>query len=359
MVNKNHYTFKKTVNISFDTMKEWVGNIFTASGLNEVDSSLVADSLVTADARGVYSHGVLRVSLYTKRILKRTINTSGKPEIKRSHLGTAVIEGNNCMGQVVGDYSMRLAIDKAKQHGISFITARGSNHYGTCAYYAMMALEEGMIGFTTTIGGGNLMAPWGGTDARIGNNPFGIAIPAFNHYPVVLDMAQSVVAKGKIVMATKTKTPIPEEWAFDKHGVPTTNADEAMEGTIRPIADYKGYGIATVMGMISSVISNASIGSSLMDVYEDFSGGLNKGHVFGAIDIKCMTEPLEFRKRMDREIDFIKNSPKAQGVESIYLPGEPEYISYALQKRNGIEYPIEIIEEIKQISGNFGVPSPL
>jgi LDH2 family malate/lactate/ureidoglycolate dehydrogenase len=215
-----------------------------------------------------------------------------------------------------------------------------------------------MIGFSTSIGGGNLMAPWGGTDARVGNNPFGVAIPALKRYPVVLDMAQSVVAKGKIVMASKTGMPIPDNWAFDGNGRPTTDAREGIHGTVRPIADYKGYGIATVVGLLSSVISNAAIGASLKDVYEDFSGGLNKGQLFMAVDISRMGDVLAFKQRMDREIDFIKASPKAPGVEEIYLPGEMEWQAWDKAMRDGIDYPVEVLAEICSISERLGVPVP-
>jgi LDH2 family malate/lactate/ureidoglycolate dehydrogenase len=337
-------------------MSEWTSRIFQADGLSKEDADLVADTLVTADARGVYSHGVLRISLYTMRIERGCVDVRARPEILSASLGTAVVEGNNAMGQSVGVFAMKAALEKAKEHGVSFVTARGSNHYGTCAYYAMMALPENMIGFSASIGGGNLMAPWGGTDARVGNNPFGVAIPALERYPVVLDMAQSVVAKGKIVMADKTQTPIPADWAFDRNGLPTTDAREGVRGTVRPIADYKGYGIATVIGMLSSVICNAAIGASLKDVYENFSGGLNKGQLFMAVDISRMSNVLEFKKRMDRDIDFIKASPKAPGVEEIYLPGEMEWQAWDASMRDGIHYPVEVIREIRSISERLGVP---
>jgi LDH2 family malate/lactate/ureidoglycolate dehydrogenase len=193
----------------------------------------------------------------------------------------------------------------------------------------------------------------------VGNNPFAVAIPAGKHYPVVLDMAQTVVAKGKIIMATKTGNPIPPEWAFDKYGSVTTDAKMAAEGTLRPIADYKGYGIAVVIGLLSSVISNADIGASLINVYTNFSRGMNKGHLFAAVDLKCMTDVAEFKKRMDREIDYIKGSSKAPETEEIYLPGELEWLSWDRQVREGIIYPIEVINEIKDISTSLGVAIPV
>jgi len=354
----SHYHFNQTLVIPFDDAYQWISDIFHATGLSEADAKLVAHSLVMADARGVYSHGILRTSIYTKRILRGCVDTSAVPTIVHDCNATAVVDGHNAMGQSVGDFSMKLAIEKAKKYGIAFVTARGSNHYGTCAYYAMQALEHNMIGISSTIGGGNLMAPWGGTDARVGNNPLGIAIPAGQHYPVVLDMAQSVVAKGKIVMATKTHSPIPSEWAFDPQGRPTTDPEQAMHGTVRPIADYKGSGIAIIVSLLSSVISGAAIGATLKDVYEDFSGGLNKGQMFAAIDLSQMTDVNAFKERMDCEIDFIKASPVAEESAGIFLPGEPEFLNYKRQIKEGITYPVEVICEIAEIGKSLNIPTP-
>lgn len=358
MANQEHYHFNETMQIPYQIITDWTSKIFQATGLNKEDADLVADSLVMADARGVYSHGVLRIAIYTERILKKCVNTSARPELIVDNGATGIVDGYNAMGQVVGNYAMHVAMEKAEKHGVSFVTARGSNHYGTCAYYAMMALKKDMIGFSATIGGGNLMAPWGGSDPRVGNNPFGIAIPALNHDPVVLDMAQSIVAKGKIVMASKTKSSIPDNWAFDRDGVPTTDPNEAINGTLRPIADYKGSGIAVVIGMLSSVISDAAIGANLKDVYKDFTGGLNKGQMFLAVDLKHMTDVEAFKKRMDREIDFVKASPTAKGTNEVYLPGEPEYVNYRQQMQDGIKYPLEVIDNIRTISSNLGVAAP-
>ena len=358
MNNTSHYHFNQTITVPFEEMKAWISDIFRAEGLKGGEAELVADSLVDADARSVYSHGIQRVKLYTKRIMSDCINREGRPVIVVDRDATAVVDGDNAMGQTVGKLCLELAIQKARQYGVSFVTARGSNHYGRCAYYTRMTLEYDMIGFSATIGGGNLMAPWGGTDSRVGNNPYSYAIPAFNHYPVVLDMAMSVVAKGKVDVASKTHSPIPDTWALDQNGLPTTDAEEALKGSLRPIADYKGSGMAIVIGMLCSVISNGAIGPTLKRVYGDFDGGLNKGQLFMAVDISRMTDVQAFKERMDRQIDFIKASPVAANTEEVYLPGELEYRSFDRQMKDGIVYPVEIIREIREIAGEFKVADP-
>lgn len=359
MNNKSHYHFSQTITASYKDMKDWVTKIFQAVNLSERNAELVADSLVDADARGVYSHGTQRVKIYTTRILKDCINVKGKPHIIIDKDATAIVDGDNAMGQVIGVYSMQLAIEKAKKYGVSFVAAKGSNHYGRCAYYSRMALEYDMVGFSTTIGGGNLMAPWGGTSAKVGNNPFSIAMPAKNCYPVVLDMAQSVVAKGKIEMALKTGASIPSEWALDKNGNPTTDPAEAINGSVRPVADYKGSGIAIMVGLMSSVICDAAVGPTLKNVYKDFDGGLNKGQLFMAIDIGHMTDVDAYKERMDQQIDFIKSAPLAAGADAIYLPGEIEYRHFDRQFKEGITYAVEIIHELAAISENVGVELPV
>ncbi|KAF7962413.1 hypothetical protein AWV80_22275 [Cupriavidus sp. UYMU48A] len=245
--------------------------------------------------------------LYVKRIEKGAVNPKAKPELVRERGALALVDGHNGAGQVVSHFAMQKAIELAERHGISFVTARGSNHYGAAAFYSMMALPKDMVGFSSSIGGGNLMPVYGGAERRIGNNPFSFAFPALKHAAVVLDMAQSVVAKGKIMMAGKTNSQIPAEWALDANGVPTTDPVAATEGFLRTMGDYKGSGLSVVIGMLSSMISGAAIGPTLKDVYEDFTP-LNKGHTFCAIRLDFLVEPEEFKRNMDVQIEFIKQS---------------------------------------------------
>lgn len=358
MKQQSHYHFNETTTLSFDDAKNWISDVFRAAGLREQESNLVADSLVDADARGVYSHGIQRVKLYSKRIETGCINKNGNPKILICNDATAVVDGDDAMGQTVGVFSMKLAIELAKKYGISFVVANHSNHYGRCAYYTRMALEQNMIGYSSSIGGGNLMAPWGGSDSRIGNNPFSIAIPAGKHYPIVLDTALSVVAKGKVDVAAKTHSPIPDTWAFDKNGNPTTDAAAALEGSLRPIADYKGSGISIIVSLLSSAISNAAIGPDLKTIYKDFSGSLNKGHCFIAVDLKRLTDVEEFKKRVDAQIEFIKASPTTPYADEVFLPGEMEWKAYEKQRREGIIYPVEVIKEIAVIADRLQIKRP-
>lgn len=298
------------IKVPFDAIFRWVQEIFEKAGMSEEDAWLTTNNLVMADVRTVYSHGVMRVPVYYKRLKTGVTNPTGKPRIAKDFGATAIVTGDNAMGQVVGVYAMKIAIEKAKKFGIGFVSVGQSNHYGAAAHFSMMALSEDMIGITGTIGSTRNMAPWGGVEPLLGNNPFSVAIPSLKYDPIVLDMANSVVARGKIVMAMKTKQPIPETWAFGTDGKPTTDPVEAYWGTIRPVGDHKGYGLTVVTGLISALLSNSTFGKSVTDLYEEFETPQNVGHYMQAIDISAFTNPTAFKNNVDRFIEEIKGSKR-------------------------------------------------
>lgn len=345
------------VKISYADISEWVKDIFVHCGMDDEDAQLSMDNLVTADLRGVYSHGVMRVPIYAKRMRIGVTSPTAKPEILREVGATALMDGKNAMGQVAGYHAMKMAMDKAKEHGVGFVSMRGSNHYGASAYFSMMALPEDMIGITGTVGGTLIMAPWGGTDPLLGNNPFSTAIPALHKDPIVLDMAQSVVARGKIVMAMKTNQPIPETWALAPDGTPTTDPVEAYKGTVRPVGDYKGYGLTLMNGLISGLLNNSAFGTEITDLYEEFTTPQNVGHFMQAINISTFIDPTEFKARVDEVIDLMHNSHKAPGVNEILVPGELEARRLRMQREEGIEYPLVVMHELNALSSELGVVS--
>lgn len=349
------YIFNEKRVVPFDAMRDWVQRVFMACGMNREDAFLCADSLVMADARGVYSHGCVRVPVYYSRFVRGGTSVAARPEVVREMGATALVDGHNAMGQVVSDFAMKLAIKKGKQYGTAAVSVTGSNHQGACAYFAMQAARENMIGFSWTINCGNVMAPWGGADAQLGNNPFGIAIPCGKHAPIVLDMATSVVAKGKIELARKTKTPIPITWALDKNGEPTTDPEEAYWGTVRPFGDYKGVGLSFVNAMISAVLSDSHFGETMTDLAENPEIPNCTGHLLQVVDIAAITDVDEFKARMDAAVDYIKAGRKAKNTQELFVPGELEDRMMKKQLEEGITYPVEVISDIQDIAGNLGV----
>ena len=349
------YTFNEQMMVKFDSMLGWMTAIFKAAGMNGKDAHNCAHHLVMADARGVYSHGCMRMGVYCGRLIDGGTNPKGQPKIVKRKGCTILVDGDNAMGPVVGIFAMKAAIKLAKKFGSATASVFGSNHIGACAYYVMMAADADMIGFSWTVGAANLMAPWGGRDPRLGNNPLGIAVPCEGKPHVVIDMAQSVVARGKIVMARKTRTPIPDTWALGNDGKPTTDPEAALLGTLQPVGGYKGYGMAFMTGIITTSLSGAAFGPHIMDIYGRPDATQNAGHLFQVIDISALGTPEDFKNRVHDAVMYMKEAQRADGVKEILVPGEAEAQNFERQLRDGISYPAEVIEELRKLSQKFGV----
>ncbi len=353
------YVFKEKKMVTVNQAVDFEKALYLSAGMNLKDALCIAEVLVEADARGVYSHGIQRNSLYLNRFARGGNDPTARPKTVKQFGATALVDGCNAMGMVVGEYAMNLAIDLAKKHGTSAVSTTGSNHFGTCAHYLKMATDADMIAFVWTINCVNIMAPWGGTERQLGNNPFGIGAPCYKRPPVILDMATSVVARGKIVMARKTHTPIPDTWALDVKGNKTTDAEAAYWGTVQPFATYKGYGITFMNAVISAILNNSNFGPNMIDLYEEPEKIQNSGHLFQCIDINAIDDLDAFKKRMDFAIDYIKNGKKATGVKEIFVPGEIEANNWQESLEKGIVYPIEIIQEANQLAEKYGIAERL
>jgi LDH2 family malate/lactate/ureidoglycolate dehydrogenase len=352
---ERHYNFEMDMVIPYGVMTEWAAKIFSALGMSDKDSILIADTLVVSDCRGVYSHGIMRIPLYGKRILAGGTNPKTKITILRDFGANTLIDGNNSMGQPVDSFAMRHAIEKAKIFGSATVSVTGSNHSGAIAYYPMMAIPDDCIAFCTSVAGGNVFAPWGGTDPRLGHSPFSYMIPAGKYDPMVFDMAFSIVANGKVMLARQHNVPIPDTWGFDPSGKPTTSADDVYNGTLAPIGGYKGYGMSLGLELLASALPGSAFGKSQGDFYRKPDVPQNLGQFIHVIDIKSITDVDDFKKRIDDEIDYLKASPLAVGAEEIMYPGEPEWRNYKHQKEKGIKYSPVSIEEIRQFGISVGV----
>jgi LDH2 family malate/lactate/ureidoglycolate dehydrogenase len=317
---------------------------------------LITDSLVEADLRGVHSHGVIRLPIYVQRLEAGVFNPRPSIRLVRETRTTAVMDGDNGMGQLVCRRAMELAIAKAADGDPAWVGVRNSNHNGTESYFAQMAIEKDMIGFCFTIGGINHVIPWGGAEGMLGNNPFAIALPAAEELPVILDMACSVAARGKVNVAAARGEPIPEGWCTDSAGRPTTDAYEALKGFVLPIAGPKGYALATTIGMLSTMLSGGAFGRDVTHLYDDFERPQNIGHLVGVLPIVSFVEVDEFKRRMDKGIREIKGARKRPGVAEIFLPGEREHRTLVERRKSGIPLADGTIDELQVLSAKFGAP---
>ena len=351
--------YVQTVTVSQEQLRPFVVEIFSRCGLAAEDAATVAGHLVEADLRGVHTHGVLRVEQYVWRLRNGAMNPRPVIQIVQETLGTALIDGDGGPGQVAGVRAMSTAIEKARATGVGYVGVRASDHVGTCSYYAEMALAHDMIGFASTVGGFNLMAPWGGTSPLLGSNPFALAVPAGQQYPVVLDMACTAALTFAIARAAQAGNAIPSTWAHDRYGEPTTDASAAMEGLVQPIGGHKGSGLALVIGLLSGVLNGAAFGTEVGVYPGKNDGPRNTGSSFLAIDVSAFMAPAAFRAKVDAAIAEMRSSELARGVERIYMPGEIERLRRVDRVKSGIPIDSRVWESLSAISRELDVAMPI
>jgi LDH2 family malate/lactate/ureidoglycolate dehydrogenase len=345
--------------INHKALGEWAKNIFMKVGVSASDADIITKSLISANLRGVDTHGVTRMmGVYVKRIRVGVMNPVPRFEIVREKASTALIDCHNSIGQLGAHLAMQKTIEKAKKTGTAFVATTHSNHYGAAAYWTMMALEHGMIGFSA-VNAPAAVAPTGGREALFGTNPFAVAVPAGKDIPFVLDMATTLVARGRIVLYAKQGKELQPGWAFDAMGRPTTDPQVALKGLLAPMGGYKGYGIAFAVDILSGILTGSNFGRHFPGMLaENLEKPTDVGGVFGAIDIESFMDLSEFNARMEQAFTEVRNCVKADGVEKIYTPGEIEHNTTRERLQSGIPLPEEIHREYVALGKELGVPFP-
>ncbi|MDO3606397.1 Ldh family oxidoreductase [Ralstonia pseudosolanacearum] len=296
--------------------------VLESLGVPSADAHLLADSLVVAELWGHSSHGMLRLPWYVDRLRSGVMTSVSKPEIVMDGGAITVMDGHHGIGQVLTAKAVDLGIQRAREHGISAVGVRNSNHFGTAAYFTRMAAKEGCVALLAT-NASPAMAPWGGRAKSIGTNPWSIAAPGGRRGVAVMDIANTAVARGKIYLAAERGVDIPNTWAADENGVPTTNAKDAIHGLILPMAGHKGYVISFMMDVLAGVLTGSHFGSNVAGPYEAKKTS-GCGHLLITIDVKSMMPLAEFEQRMEVLIDEVKAVPTAHGIDEIFFPGELE-----------------------------------
>lgn len=342
-----------------DRLRAWSEQVFQKVGVAKDDAALLTDTLIEANFRGVDTHGVTRVlCTYVKRIQAGVMSPRTELAVVRERASTALIDCKNSIGQVGAARAMRLAIDKAAKTGVAFVAVTHSNHYGAAAYWAMMAPEHGMIGFSSTNAPATV-APTGGRTAMLGTNPFAFAIPAGQEQPMVLDLATTVVARGRVMLYAKQNKPLEPGWAFDERGVPTTDPHAALKGLLAPIGGYKGYGISLAIDLLCGVLTGSSYGSHFPGFLADnLKEPTDVGSVFAAINVESFMDLPEFKASMDKALREMKNSERADGVKRIYIPGEIELETKADRLKHGIPIPEAVVKDFVALGQELKVPFP-
>jgi LDH2 family malate/lactate/ureidoglycolate dehydrogenase len=322
-------------------------------GVPPDQASLIATVVVEADLRGIESHGVLRLPAYVHRVRAGTMAAHTELRVVRERGATLLMDAGHGFGQVAGVRAMDEALRRAELHGSCFVGVRNAGHFGIAAYYAMLALPRKMIGVVS----GNAapsMAPWGGTAPLLGTNPICVAIPTGGDVDIVLDMASSVAARGKIRLAVSTHDRIPLGWALDSDGQPTDDPQAAMKGTLLPIGGPKGYGLALVVDILAGVLTGPSYGAHIASIH-DLTSQVTTGFVVQALDITAFMEPGDFERNIQALISEIRESPRSRNVERIFLPGEIELRKKQERLKSGIPVPDSLRRELLHLAEALGV----
>jgi len=330
--------------------------VFERTGLPAGDAFLVADALIDADLRGVSTHGLVRFPIYVSRVRKGLV--AARPAIRevRAKGAAVVIDADGAFGQVAGAEGMRRAAALGREHAMGLCAIRNSSHLGALAYIAAMAVPQQMIGIALTITN-SVIAPWGGVTPKLGNNPLAVAVPAGSRPPVIFDMACSQVARGNLILASKQGRRIPPTWALDARGRPTEDPDAGLKGSLMPVGAHKGSGLALVVGILGGLLAGSPFGAGLGDIF-DMTRPQRLGHLVMAIDIAAFNPLPAFQGAMEAMIDDLKATPRAEGVEEIWMPGEMELRKREERLRAGFPVSRVVLDEVRSAGAECGVPWP-
>jgi len=317
-------TAPPSVFVAADDLISLVARIFVAAGVAERPATTVAEGLVEADLEGIPSHGVLLVDMYVDRLRAGSVSTREMAEIVSDRGCAVVLDAGNAFGQLTGDQAVALAVARAKQYGAGIVAVRHGFHFGAARRFAVQATGQGCIGIVMCNTRPLMPAP-GGAERVVGNNPIAIAIPSDDAIPLVLDMATSEAAMGKIRLAEKSGQPIPQAWAARSDGSPTTSAAEAIAGMLLPAAGPKGFGLALMIDLMCGLLSGGASGPKVKPLYGDPSSPYDCSHLFIAIDVGHFCDPSWFRAEAAAKAARIRDGKRAPGIAKLFLPGEPEW----------------------------------
>ncbi len=342
------------------TLRAFAVDALRAMGVPACDADLCADVLITSDIWGVQSHGIAHLPMYYERMKKGVQQPVTCCQLLKETETTGVIDGGNGMGMVVGHYAMRLAMAKARERGMASVAVRNSSHFGVAGYYARMAAEEGMIGFSFTNAQPSI-APTHGVESMLGTNPIAVAVPTDEPFPFLFDAATSVVARGKLEIAARINRPIPEGWVIRYDGEPhvdCASADPSIDsghaallplgGLGEPFGGHKGYGLATLVELLCSALQNRPEYSPLSDY--DEQGFRAVGHFFMAIDVEHFLPLAAFRQITGRMMHDLRNSRRIPGEPRIYTAGEKEYENSLRAENQGIELNDNVVRSLLELA---------
>jgi len=343
-------THSKSAVVRFEALQQFITRAFVAVGIPEQDALKVAGLMAEADLQGSDGHGVIRLPMYIKRIQAGGINKTPHIRVVQERAATAVVHGDNALGHLVVSKAVDLAITKAKTCGVAWVGTRFSNHAGPASLYARQPLQHDMLGLYFAVGNANHLPPWGGMDMLLSTNPISAAIPAGAEPPVVLDMATTVAAYGKVKAKAKRGEMMPEGWMIDRQGQPLLDPNRSNEGFLLPIGGHKGYGLALIVGLLAGTLGGAAMGREVVDFNADHETVTNTGQAILVLDLNAFGDPEVFKASVDHLVQDLRQSERLPGVERIWLPGEQSHLRRQAYTQDGIPLPAALHTDLAELA---------
>lgn len=341
--------------VSHAKLIDFIAAAYRAAGVPEADAAKAADFMARSDISGADGHGVFRLPQYIRRIQTGGINTRPNIVVNRTAPGTALVDGDNGLGALVVSRAVETAIEIAGTQGIGWAGTRRGNHAGAAAVYAAMPVEHDMIGIYFAVGNANHLPPWGGIDMLLSTNPIAVAVPALEEPPLVLDMATTVAAYGKVKVAAQQGKTMPEGWMIDRQGQPLTDPNRSDDGFLLPIGGYKGAAMSLMFGLLAGTLNGAANGEDVVDFNKDDTTPTNTGQAICVLDIKRFGEPVAFKRQVDSVIRQLHGSALLPGFDRIRLPGEDRAARIKERTRNGIPIPGSLKGALDKMAGELGI----
>jgi L-2-hydroxycarboxylate dehydrogenase (NAD+) len=336
-------------------LRDFIARAFVAVDMPAADAATVAALMTEADLQGSDGHGVIRLAPYVKRIKAGGINLRPNFRTIEERAATALLDGDNGMGHLVMSRAAQLAAEKARRCGIAWVGSRFSNHAGPASLYARMALPHDMIGLYFAVGNANHLPPWGGLDLLLSTNPIAVAVPSASDVPVVLDMATTVAAYGKVKAKAQRGEMMPEGWMIDRTGAPLLDPKRADEGFLLPIGGYKGYGLALIVGLLAGTLNGAAMGRDVIDFNQDFKTTTNTGQAIAMIDLAAFGDVAAFKQRVDTLVRDLRASERLPGVDRVWLPGEQSHAKRVAYGRDGIPISTALRKVLDGVASELGI----
>jgi L-2-hydroxycarboxylate dehydrogenase (NAD+) len=345
------------IRIPYAQLQRYMTVAMERLGLPPADAATVGQLMAEAELQGSDGHGVIRLLPYAKRIKAGGVSIHPQIKITSERAGMALLDGDNGMGHLVMKRAAEIAIEKAKVCGVAWVGAYRSNHAGPASLYARMPMQENMIGMYFAVGNANHLPPWGGLDMLLSTNPIAVALPAKDESPIVLDMATTVAAYGKVKAKAQRGEMMPVGWMMDRLGQPLLDPKRAEEGFLMPIGGYKGYGLSLIVGLLAGTLNGAAMGSEVIDFNKDDTTTTNTGQAILAIDLSAFGDVDAFKSRVDVLVRELRGSERMPDVDRIWLPGEQSQQRRVDNARDGVPLPAALVEKLDQFSAEHDMPA--